>query len=238
MQNFKITVSKPCSENWESMKPLEKGRFCDSCEKEVIDFTKFTNQELASWFKQDKGMSCGRLNPAQLNHLIVPKSNFSLKIFKPSLIAASMIAFLSFPKLSVAHTKLYYPTFLFEDKTKSPVTITIQKTDSNIVIKGRVIDNEDKQPVVGLFIAIKGGKVIGTTDVKGNFEIKLDRAKFSKKTILEFRYLGYETKEFKLNLNKHNPIFIEMKVSALILGGIAIIREKSLFEKIQEFFNV
>jgi len=236
MSNLKIIISKPCSENWKNMKPLEEGRFCSSCEKQVLDFTEFTNQELVNWFKKYSGNTCGRLKPSQLNNLIVSKSTFSLNRFKPGLIAASLVALLSFPKLSVAHLKSHYPTFLSDQKSKSPIILDVKKTDELVVIKGRVIDNDDKSPLIGLIIGIKGGKVIGTTDAKGNFEIKLNSKEFSKKAILEFRYIGYETKEYKVNLNRDSPIFIEMKISQAILGELGFVIEKNTLEKIRDFF--
>jgi len=236
MSKLKITIQKPCAENWGNMKPLEQGRFCSICEKQVLDFTKFSNQELINWFQKDTSNICGRLKPDQLNYSIVSKSTFSLKRFKPSLIAASLITLLSLPKLSVAHIKSHYPTFLSDQQSKSNFILDVGDKNESIVIKGKVIDKDDKSPVIGLPITLKGGKMIGTTDANGNFEIKLDKDKFSKKAILEFRYLGYETKEYKVNINKNIPIFIEMEISQAILGGLGFVIEKTTVEKIRDFF--
>lgn len=236
MQNLKITIQKPCSENWENMKPLGQGRFCDSCEKEVIDFTKFTNQDLINWFKKNIANTCGRLNQSQLNNLIVSKSTFSLKRFKPSLIAASLVTLLSLPKFSGAQIKPHHSTFVSDQKSKSPMILAVEKRAETVVIRGKVIDKDDKSPVIAISITLKGGKVIGTTDAKGNFEIKLDKDKFSKRVILEFRYLGYETREYKVNLNKNIPIFIEMEISEAILGGLGFVIEKNTLDKIKDFF--
>ena len=45
-QNFSISIKSPCQENFESFEPTQKGGFCDSCQKEVIDFTKMSSQEI------------------------------------------------------------------------------------------------------------------------------------------------------------------------------------------------
>lgn len=236
MSNLKITIQQPCSENWNSMKSYGYGRYCDSCEKEVIDFTKFTDQDLINWFRKDSGNTCGMLNPSQLNNLIVAKPTFSLKSFKPSLIAASLITLLTLPKLSVANIKSHYPTFFSDQKSKSNVILDVKDINESIVIKGKVIDKDDKSPIIGLPIMLKGGKVLATTDAKGNFKIKLEKDKYSKKAILEFRYLGYETKEYKVNLNKNVPMFIEMQISPTILGGLGFVIEKSTLDKVKDFF--
>lgn len=46
----KVSIPKPCNENWKSMLPEKKGRFCNSCNKTVIDFTKMTNPEIKKYF--------------------------------------------------------------------------------------------------------------------------------------------------------------------------------------------
>ena len=45
MEN-KIRIQNPCNENWNSMLPDKKGRFCNSCNKTVVDFTKMKNTEI------------------------------------------------------------------------------------------------------------------------------------------------------------------------------------------------
>lgn len=49
----KISIPKPCNENWNSMKPNKNGRFCDSCDKIVIDFTKMNNPEIQNYFTEN-----------------------------------------------------------------------------------------------------------------------------------------------------------------------------------------
>lgn len=44
-----INVPKPCSQNWNSMIPNKDGRFCNSCSKTVIDFTKMENLEIKKY---------------------------------------------------------------------------------------------------------------------------------------------------------------------------------------------
>lgn len=49
------------------------GRFCRECEKEVTDFTKFTNDELINYFKTNKiREGCGRFLTSQLETVKIP----------------------------------------------------------------------------------------------------------------------------------------------------------------------
>jgi hypothetical protein len=47
--NLKIIIPKPCHENWSAMSPKEKGRFCGSCSKTVVDFTKKSPSEIKEY---------------------------------------------------------------------------------------------------------------------------------------------------------------------------------------------
>lgn len=65
---MKITISKPCHENWEKMTPAEKGRFCSVCSKTVRDFTVASDDEIIDVISNaaDKDI-CGNFYDSQLN---------------------------------------------------------------------------------------------------------------------------------------------------------------------------
>jgi len=58
-----VEIKKPCHENWEAMIPNEKGRFCDSCQTTVIDFTTKTPEEILSILSATSNQhTCGHFN--------------------------------------------------------------------------------------------------------------------------------------------------------------------------------
>ena len=62
-----LYIPEPCSEDWESMSPQEKGRFCSACNKCVIDFTQKQPQEILQIIAEEKGKQiCGRFYNHQL----------------------------------------------------------------------------------------------------------------------------------------------------------------------------
>jgi hypothetical protein len=68
---MKIEIENPCRENWNRMTPDHEGAFCLSCQKNVIDFSKKTLEEIKDFFK---GLSspenvCGRFREKQLDGL-------------------------------------------------------------------------------------------------------------------------------------------------------------------------
>jgi hypothetical protein len=64
---MKLTIPKPCHENWNEMTPDEKGRFCSVCSKTVRDFTAAADKEIAETFSGTAELVCGRFNTSQLN---------------------------------------------------------------------------------------------------------------------------------------------------------------------------
>lgn len=64
----KITIKSPCSQNWEKMDSTNSfdARFCQSCQKNVVDFTKKSDSEIARTLKNEQNL-CGRFRKNQLN---------------------------------------------------------------------------------------------------------------------------------------------------------------------------
>lgn len=72
----KITIPKPCHEDWDKMTPDETGRFCNSCSKSVVDFTQMLPNEIQDFFVKNQGQKvCGRFKNSQLNSLTIQIPN-------------------------------------------------------------------------------------------------------------------------------------------------------------------
>ena len=70
----KISIPKPCPESWENMHQTQKGKFCELCSKEVIDFTTWTDDEVIQYFENTQpstpnGTTCGRLSTQQVERI-------------------------------------------------------------------------------------------------------------------------------------------------------------------------
>lgn len=66
----KIVLTNPCSENWNSMQVDTVGRFCQSCQKSVIDFTSKSDQEIKAFLKDKQGEQlCGRFYIHQVERI-------------------------------------------------------------------------------------------------------------------------------------------------------------------------
>jgi hypothetical protein len=93
-----ITIPKPCSENWSKMSKTDKGRFCESCHHEVVDFRKMSNDKIEDYFEKNQSKSiCGNFKSAQI---VADSKEWSLKNwilklnFKPLNYALFLMSFL------------------------------------------------------------------------------------------------------------------------------------------------
>lgn len=68
----KIVLTNPCSENWNSMSVDAVGRFCQSCQKSVIDFSSKSDDEIKAFLKDKQGENlCGRFQVHQVERIRV-----------------------------------------------------------------------------------------------------------------------------------------------------------------------
>lgn len=75
MRSFSIQIPLPCHERWDDMQPIERGRFCASCQKTVIDYTTLSDQELIRLLGKASEAGCGRFHDKQLNHLLAASNS-------------------------------------------------------------------------------------------------------------------------------------------------------------------
>lgn len=73
MENkYKITIPEPCQENWDQMAPKGNGRFCMSCTKTVVDFTKMSREEIQNYFSSNQHKNiCGKFKNTQLDEIAI-----------------------------------------------------------------------------------------------------------------------------------------------------------------------
>jgi hypothetical protein len=74
-QKIQLSIPKPCHEDWDKMSPDAQGRFCGSCQKQVVDFSTMSDRQVAQFFKKPStGSVCGRFMDDQLGReLEIPK---------------------------------------------------------------------------------------------------------------------------------------------------------------------
>ncbi len=103
-KKLQLSIATPCHENWDGMTPVEKacpddpfgrGKFCGSCQKQVLDFSDMSDRQIAEFFKKPStGSVCGRFMQDQLDRdLVIPKKRIPwLKYFFQIVLPAFLLS--------------------------------------------------------------------------------------------------------------------------------------------------
>jgi hypothetical protein len=220
---LKISVLNPCNQLWDKMDLSQNGRYCNLCEKEVIDFSAMNITELETWFSSSKEKVCGQFHPSQLNADKLSSKN-SWKIASTKILIASCLTLVTGLKANA--TLKNDEKIAYYQQKNGTAQIEIQnlevlRIDSVIFIKGKITSSNDKLPLVGIKIQHKGSEKNVFSDRKGNFLLEIP-ATTNQKIILIFSHLEFEPKEIEVNDNQINPVKIvayKMESHRLILGG-------------------
>jgi hypothetical protein len=120
-KKIQLTIPKPCHENWDNMSSVQQGKFCGSCQKQVVDFISMSDRQVAEFFKKPStGSVCGRFMTDQLDRSIeIPKKRIPwLKYFFQFVIPAFLFSI----KASSQKTKGRIAiTKVTKDTTKIPI---------------------------------------------------------------------------------------------------------------------
>ncbi|KIA95019.1 MULTISPECIES: carboxypeptidase-like regulatory domain-containing protein [unclassified Flavobacterium] len=193
--NIKISIPKPCHENWLEMTPTEKGRFCSNCQKNVIDFTKASDREILIAYTKNNSL-CGRFNSTQLNRkMIIPKEKKSIWMIA----AASAIAFLGLGNQIIrAQEKAKTEQ---TDRKQLKNNIKVKSKKDLITYTGTLYDSQNN-PITDANVKVKRTKIETKTNFDGEFTIKAKKG-----AVLIFQHEDFLTTEFKLeNDIKIKPI--------------------------------
>lgn len=207
------------------MTPVEKGRFCASCQKKVFDFTNMPDSEIVSVLRSHNHV-CGRLTAKQLDDGIKPPKEKSLISVAASAAAISLLTV----GANDAIAQKPVPTEQHEaqkDSIIGKVLMPEKKTITGIV-------SDTLGPLPGARVVIKGTEIITDTDLEGKYTIEAKES-----DTLEFSYIGYKT--ISIPVSKRNTINIEMQTDEMAMTlGIIIVRRTffgRLFHRIGNWFR-
>lgn len=216
-----LRIENPCHENWSQMTPLEKGRFCDACQKKVHDFTNSSKEELINLHKLNEGQLCGRVKTTFLTEQFVThQQNKNYLHYLKTFCLAAIIGF----GASLFTVKSALASNL--NKLKNEY-LTIQDSISLVEIKGVVRDKENKEllPFCNVML-MKGDSVIvrAITDMDGKFLLKIDSKKIAEFD-LKVQYVGYKNLLIKNIHPEKKELVFDLEAEAVEMMGIMIIEE-------------
>ncbi len=212
-----LQVPQGCSEDWNAMLPEQKGKFCLSCQKQVIDFTTMNDRELIEFFKNHKGSTCGRFNSEQLNRdILIPSKKipwlkyffqFTLPAFLLSLKASGQIAGKSKPMVEAVP--------LIKGKALAG-DVLVHKSET---VQG-VVKDEKGQPIAGATVMVKGTSRGVATDTLGRYLLK----DLPLPAVLTLSAVGYTIQELRIDSAQAevNTIMLTQQLTGT-LGEVVVV---------------
>lgn len=210
---IQITIPKPCHENWQEMTVVDKGKFCSSCQKTVIDFTSVSNREIINIFNKSNNL-CGRFTASQLNRDIVKPNE------KSSMWIAASAAVVSFFTIGNQEVKAQEVVKIEQTDKKTLDENLENNSDDERIITGVVSDSIGTLP--GANVIIQGTNKSTQTDVDGKYSIKAKTG-----DVLVFSFVGFIDSKLKIEKNQdiYNPkLYINIEVISGRVGMIIIKR--------------
>ena len=215
-----IIIPKPCSENWNKMTTSEQGKFCQNCQKNVVDFTQKSDKEVLDILAKSKGNLCGRFTKQQLSTPFVDYAAPSRMSFGQRaagvLLATSLLAVGAEAQTSRLPSKIIVEQKAVEKTVKKGKEKTPKENFLKIegVVKdaetGKLLSNANIR-ILEPFFNIKSNK-------DGKFSIKIPFSEISKqqKEVYLSSYISnYEGFSRKIELNERNKdkfVKVEMKM--------------------------
>ncbi|SNR29383.1 CarboxypepD_reg-like domain-containing protein [Maribacter sedimenticola] len=239
-RNMTIGLSTPCNEKFTNFSSTEIGGFCTSCQKEVIDFTQFTDKELVRYLSTATSKTCGRFKPSQLRtykYKTLPMNN-TLVSKSIGIMGFSLLA-LCTNKISAQEPAITNPQ---TEITANVVNNTgkVSTVQEQYLVIGTIID-ESNEPLPGVNVILKGTTVGTQTDFDGKFEFP-DQLEVD--DVLVFSFLGYETQEYTIKKSKTSTIDIQLKFDTYdveLMGEVVIdgtyTSKKNIFQKFIAIFK-
>ncbi|PHS10077.1 MAG: hypothetical protein COA88_03370 [Kordia sp.] len=165
MKKLNITIPKPCNEDWNTMTFTEKGTFCNSCTKEVFNFTHYSDEQLIKRFEKE-GDLCGRFTTTQLNRDLVLQRKKSHNYLSYAFSGIFSLLLLN-SSSSLAQEK---PKTIQTDKKFTSIPLHNTRTTDSISVTGTIL-NETNMPLPGATVLIKGTTNGTSTDFDGIFSL-------------------------------------------------------------------
>ncbi|WP_396167008.1 carboxypeptidase-like regulatory domain-containing protein [Flavobacterium sp.] len=202
---IQISIPEPCHEGWQNMTPVEKGRFCASCQKKVLDFTYLSDNEIIKVVTKNDNL-CARIDVSNLNRNLIKtktKSNYF------GYFATTVLAFFGLGiENVVAQEKPVVEQTDFKYLNKA--TDSVKK----IIVSG-LVKNVYGQPLPGAIIKIKGTKNSTNTDQNGKYTIEVNQGE-----ILIFSFLAKIDKEVLVRNSK--IINVILHSGELLIGQVIL----------------
>ena len=174
-----IQMNMPCEENWSGMEPTEEGRFCNNCQKPVVNFVDLTDQQILQYFLEHPFPVCGRMLTSQRDHNFVNSTSKINRSLSP--VAASLLT------LAAITTEAVHPSPVRFNRLQVQLPHIKQAPAfpaDSVLISGTVTDKHGA-PIENAEIIFDQYKML--SDKNGSFRF-IFPSKLTKSAVIQFSY--------------------------------------------------
>lgn len=219
-----LKIAEPCHENWNQMNAAERGRFCQSCQKTVTDFTLMDDKEILHFLSRKSESVCGRFTADQLNRALLPehKKRFSWKY-------AWNLMLVTFLSAGYANAQSKQPPAKKKivNKTNKPTSrgnimgsVALEIPKELKRIEGTVLDGKTNVPIPFATVAVKGAANGASADSNGYFVLPVLLTGDNEIT-LEITAIGYEKREYVVK-GGNNKMSFYLDPAVTLLGEVQV----------------
>lgn len=144
IHQYSVKIASPCSEKWNEMRPNAEGRYCEHCQKTVVNFMEMTDNEIATFLHTHKGKKvCGAILPKQTEQkypfVQAQKTESPVKQYVMAILAGLMTA-APYQAIAINNTLI--------SASELPYVVTnAKKVLSQNSISGTLINKENGKPL-------------------------------------------------------------------------------------------
>ena len=205
-QSIQISIPHPCTQGWDEMTPNGAGRDCTHCQKNVIDFTTWSDAALYNFFAKNNGDVCGRyLSTQQDRPINIPYQPHS-RLYGMTVALGLTLMFTQTPFLLAQNRPP-------KVEQSTQVKRSNDSTMGNGEIKGLILD-EKKEPLISAVVQVYQNNVLvggNVTDYDGNYIIDhLEPGNYDI-LVLYFGYDSIEAKQIAVVRNEPSTINFNMQ---------------------------
>ena len=215
MKKLNLTIPEPCHQDWKKMTPTELGKFCSSCEKEVFDFTTYSDEQLIKHLDNNNSI-CGRFTDKQLNRDLQLQRKQ-----RHNYLSYTFSGLFSLFLLNSSTTKAQEkPKTIQTDKKFTSIPLQNTRANDSITVSGAVLE-ESRYPLPGATVLIKGTTTGTSTDFDGKFNLEC-----KKSDTLTISYVGYHSYEISADTKE---MVVELKLdktlSDVVVTSLGMVRK-------------
>jgi len=220
-KKIQLYIPTPCHENWDNMSPVDKGRFCMSCQKKVIDFTGMNDEQLIAYLKKPAASTCGRFDESQLNRDInvLQKRIPWMKYFFQFALPAFLVSMKADAQKQMVKGKM--ATYSKQNMITGDTIISIRRNpvQQTKVIDGVVVDNSDL-PVPYASVMVKDTKRGVRADSLGKFSIDIEDDSV---LTLSVSSVGFESLDQQITASQYiRGSILKFSLTPLSLGEVVV----------------